>query len=185
MQLPSSISHTSRLPLQLLSLSIFPHFPPSPHPLLKGDSLFFVSSQGSVTALTMSDSQDPSDTGKKLPFRPAASKTINDPQQTDQSPETSEDKPDSAPNSPKSQSLEELPIEFDQAKKKKKKNKTRPKSKRGKVRMLTDATTCSQTKVYRTSQPASKSTTSTRPLLPRSLALRRSSTMCMSPNFHV
>ncbi|GAQ44376.1 hypothetical protein AtubIFM55763_011394 [Aspergillus tubingensis] len=80
----------------------------------------------------MSDSQDPSDTGKKLPFRPAASKTINDPQQKDQSPETPEDKPDSAPNSPKSQSLEELPIEFDQAKKKKKKNKTRPKSKRGK-----------------------------------------------------
>ncbi|RAK87965.1 hypothetical protein BO79DRAFT_266717 [Aspergillus costaricaensis CBS 115574] len=80
----------------------------------------------------MSDSHDPSDTGKKLPFRPAASKTINDPQQTDRSPETSEDKPDSAPNSPKFQSLEELPIEFDQAKKKKKKSKTRPKSKRGK-----------------------------------------------------
>ncbi|PYH71540.1 uncharacterized protein BO88DRAFT_478266 [Aspergillus vadensis CBS 113365] len=80
----------------------------------------------------MSDSQDPSDTGKELPFRPAASKTINDPQKTDQLPETPEDKPDSAPNSPKSQSLEELPIEFDQAKKKRKKSKTRPKSKRGK-----------------------------------------------------
>ncbi|OJZ83958.1 hypothetical protein ASPFODRAFT_209672 [Aspergillus luchuensis CBS 106.47] len=80
----------------------------------------------------MSDSRDPSDTGKELPFRPAASKTIDDPQQTDQLPETPEDNPDSAPNSPKSQSLEELPIEFDQAKKKKKKSKTRPKSKRGK-----------------------------------------------------
>ncbi|PWY73910.1 hypothetical protein BO83DRAFT_436985 [Aspergillus eucalypticola CBS 122712] len=80
----------------------------------------------------MSDSHDTSDTGKELPFRPVASKSINDPQQTDQLPEIPEDKPDSAPNSPKFQSLEELPIEFDQAKKKKKKNKTRPKSKRGK-----------------------------------------------------
>ncbi|GLA26349.1 hypothetical protein CBS147343_6811 [Aspergillus niger] len=80
----------------------------------------------------MSDSEDPADTVKELPLRPAASKTINDPQQTDPLPETSEDKPDSTPNSPKSQSLEELPIEIDQAKKKKKKSKARPKSKRGK-----------------------------------------------------
>ncbi|GKZ84585.1 hypothetical protein AnigIFM56816_010138 [Aspergillus niger] len=80
----------------------------------------------------MPDSQDPADTVKELPLRPAASKTINDPQQTDPLPETSEDKPDSTPNSPKSQSLEELPIEIDQAKKKKKKSKARPKSKRGK-----------------------------------------------------
>ncbi|GCB22153.1 argonaute-binding protein 1 [Aspergillus awamori] len=80
----------------------------------------------------MSDSQDPADTVKELPLRPAASKTINDTQQTDPLPETSEDKPDSTPNSPKSQSLEELPIEIDQAKKKKKKSKARPKSKRGK-----------------------------------------------------
>ncbi|GKZ65372.1 hypothetical protein AnigIFM50267_008425 [Aspergillus niger] len=80
----------------------------------------------------MSDSHDPADTVKELPLRPAASKIINDTQQTDPLPETSEDKPDSTPNSPKSQSLEELPIEIDQAKKKKKKSKARPKSKRGK-----------------------------------------------------
>ncbi|RDH31847.1 Argonaute complex, subunit Arb1 [Aspergillus welwitschiae] len=80
----------------------------------------------------MSDSHDPADTVKELPLRPAASKIIDDTQQTDPLPETSEDKPDSTPNSPKSQSLEELPIEIDQAKKKKKKSKARPKSKRGK-----------------------------------------------------
>ncbi|GLA15802.1 hypothetical protein AnigIFM62618_002352 [Aspergillus niger] len=80
----------------------------------------------------MSDSQDPADTVKELPLRPAASKTINNPQQTDPLPETSEDKPDSTPTSPKSQPLEELPIEIDQAKKKMKKSKARPKSKRGK-----------------------------------------------------
>ncbi|OJJ70612.1 hypothetical protein ASPBRDRAFT_180704 [Aspergillus brasiliensis CBS 101740] len=80
----------------------------------------------------MSDSQDQPVTTKDLPLRPAAPTTINEPHQADHLPETPDDKPDSAPNSPILQSPEELPIEFDQAKKKKKKSKARPKSKRGK-----------------------------------------------------
>lgn len=188
-QLPSSIFHTARVPLQILSLYfVFPHFPSSPHPLLKSVPLFSASPQWSaniITVLTMSDSQDPADTVKELPLRPAASKTINYPQQTDPLPETSEDKQDSTPNSPKSQSPEELPIEIDQAKKKKKKSKARPKSKRGKVRLLTNAKNCSQTEFYRTSLPVSKSTMSTHPLPPRNLALKRSSTMCMFPTPNV